>query len=126
VRAPPVSVTCECGNAASVPYRETWSCERCGRRWDTSQIPEAEYTGILRDMRRARLSVIGVALGIAAVFGGLAIFVSPALFMLMPIVLAAWFIVYMPMWRRRLRRRARSLPTWELESEPPPRRHASA
>jgi Flp pilus assembly protein TadB len=117
MRSPPVSVTCTCGNAASVAYGEAWSCESCGRRFDTARIPEDEYTSILREMRRARLSVIGVAVGIAAVFCALAIFVSPSLFMLMPVVLAGWFIVYMPMWRRRLRRRARTLPAWELEAD---------
>ncbi len=117
VRSPPVSVTCRCGRVASVPYGDSWRCEDCGRRWDTAQIPSGEYTKILRDMRRARLSVVGVALAIAALFCTLAIFVSPSLFMLMPVVLAGWFIVYMPMWRRRLRRRARTLPAWNLESD---------
>jgi len=117
VRTPPVSVTCRCGRTEKVPYGETWRCEDCGRSWDTTQIPEAEYTKILRDMRRARVSVVGVALAIAAVFCALAIFVSPSLFMLMPVVLAGWFIIYMPMWRRRLRRRARNVPTWTLEPE---------
>ena len=117
MRSPPVSVTCRCGRSESVPYGETWACEDCGRRWDTTQIPAAEYTKILREMRRARLSVVGVAVAIAAIFGGLAAFVSGSLFMLMPVVLAGWFIIYMPMWRRRLRRRARTLPAWNLEPD---------
>lgn len=110
-------MSCRCGRSESVPYGETWACEDCGRRWDTTQIPKAEYTKILREMRRARLSVVGVAVAIAAIFGGLAAFVSGSLFMLMPVVLAGWFIIYMPMWRRRLRRRARTLPAWNLEPE---------
>jgi hypothetical protein len=117
LRSPPISVTCRCGRTASVPYGDDWRCESCGRRWDTARIPEDEYTAILRDMRRARLNVIGVAVGIAAVFGALAIVVSPSLFMLMPVVLAGWFILYMPMWRRRLRHRARSLPAWNLDAD---------
>jgi hypothetical protein len=35
----------------------------------------------------------------------------------MPIVMAGWFLLYMPGWRRRVRRRARSLPVWQLDPE---------
>ena len=100
-----------------VSYGETWECEQCGRRWNTAQIPADEYWGIMRDMRRMRMSVLGVALGIAVVFGLLGAFVSPGLFFVLPVVLAGWFIWYMPWWRRKIRRRARSLPKWELHPE---------
>jgi hypothetical protein len=100
-----------------VPYGERWSCERCGRRWNTEQIPPEEYWGIMRDMRRTRLSVIGIALGLAAAFGLLAVFVAESLFLLLPVVLGLWLIVYMPMWRRKVRQRARSLPKWNLRPE---------
>jgi len=100
-----------------VPYGETWQCESCGRRWNTSQIPADEYWGLLRGMRRLRLVVIGVALGLALVFGLLGLFVSESLFLLLPAVLAFWFILYMPWWRRRVRRRARSSPKWKLRPE---------
>ena len=100
-----------------MPYGETWQCESCGRRWNTSQIPADEYWGLLRGMRRLRLVVIGVALGLALVFGLLGLFVSESLFLLLPAVLAFWFILYMPWWRRRVRRRARSSPKWKLRPE---------
>jgi hypothetical protein len=32
-------------------------------------------------------------------------------------VLAGWFLGYMPWWRRKLRRQARSLPKWKLHPE---------
>ena len=115
--APPITVACRCGRTNKVPYPETWTCEDCGRRWNTAQIPAEAYHNLLRDMRRPRLVVIGVAVGVALVFGALALFVSESLFMLAPVVLTGWFIVYMPFWRRRLRRRARSIPAWTLEPE---------
>jgi Flp pilus assembly protein TadB len=71
----------------------------------------------MRDMRRYRLYVIAVALGLAVVFGLLALFVSPGLILLLPFVMAFWFIWFMPWWRRKLRQRARSLPTWTLTPE---------
>ena len=100
-----------------VPYGETWQCEKCGRQWNTAQIPADEYWGIMRDMRRMRLGVIGIALVLAVVFGLLALFVAGSLFLLLPIVLAGWFIWYMPWWRRKVRRRVGSLPKWNLRPE---------
>jgi phage shock protein PspC (stress-responsive transcriptional regulator) len=117
MRGPPITVRCECGEVRHVPYGERWTCERCGRSWNTAQIPAEEYGAILREMRNLRLSVIGVAAGLAAVFGLLALFVSESLFLLLPVVLAAWFILYMPAWRRRVRQRARSLPNWDLHPD---------
>ncbi len=100
-----------------VPYGERWTCERCGRRWNTAQIPPDAYWGILRDMRRERFVVIGLALALTVAFAVLALVVSESLFLLLPVLLAMWFLLYMPMWRRRLRRRARDLPKWELHPE---------
>jgi ABC-type antimicrobial peptide transport system permease subunit len=71
----------------------------------------------MHEMRRYRLVVIAIALGIAAVFGLLALTVAAQAILVLPIVLAGWFIWFMPWWRRRIRRRARSLPTWSLTPE---------
>ena len=100
-----------------VPYGETWQCESCGRRWNTAQIPAAEYQGLLRDMRRMRLVPIGIAVGTTVVFGLLALLVAESLFVLLPVVLGVWFLWYMPWWRRKIRRRARSGPRWNLHPE---------
>ena len=117
VKAPPITVKCECGEVRQVPYGERWLCERCGRSWNTAQIPAGEYWGVLRQMRRFRLSVIGVAAGLTALFGLLAFFVDESLMMLLPFVLGGWFIWYMPLWRRKVRRHARNLPRWNLRPE---------
>lgn len=100
-----------------VPYGEIWACEGCGRRWNTNQIPAAEYWGILREFRRERLIVIALALALALVFVLLAVLVSEGLFLLLPLLLGGWLLWYMPMWRRRIRRRARELPKWQLHPE---------
>ena len=100
-----------------MPYGETWQCETCGRRWNTSQIPRDVYWGIMREMRNYRLVVIGIALGLGILFALLALLVAERLFLLLPVVLAFWFIWFMPWWRRRLRTRARNLPSWQLTPE---------
>lgn len=117
MRAPPITIKCYCSEVRHVPYGERWTCEQCGRAWNTEQIPAEEYWGIMRAMRRHRLSVIGVALGLALVFGLLAILVAESLFLLLPVLLAGWFIWYMPFWRRKVRRHARNLPKWELHPD---------
>jgi len=117
VKGPPITVSCECGEVRHVPYGETWQCESCSRRWNTTQIPADVYWGIMREMRNYRLAVIGAALGTAAFFGVLALFVNPGLLLVFPLVLTGWFIWFMPWWRRKLRRRARSLPSWKLTPE---------
>jgi hypothetical protein len=112
-----VTVTCDCEAVRRLAYGERWTCEGCGRRWDTNQIPAAEYWGIMREMRRYRLVAIGAALFLGITFALLAFLVSQRLLLLMPIVMAGWYLLYMPRWRRRVRQRARSLPAWQLHPE---------
>ena len=114
---PPIGIHCECGEKHSVPYGETWACQRCGRRWDTRQIPENEYLGRLRRMRRFRVEIVGLlALGLS-IFVPLILLVNPALIFLAGIVSVMFITLYMPYWRRRVRRAAADAPTWELHPE---------
>lgn len=117
MKPPPITVRCDCGETRHVPYGERWQCEGCGRRWNTAQIPADEYYGILREMRNFRLTAIGAAVVLGVGFTILALTVSQSLFLLLPVVLGIWYIWYMPMWRRKVRRRARSLPKWQLHPE---------
>ena len=117
MRGPPITIKCECGETRQVPYGERWQCETCSRRWNTAEIPAAEYDGIMREMKRFRFSEIGFAVAIGLTFVLLATLISESLFLMLPVVLAAWYLVYMPMWRAKVRRRARSLPTWLLHPE---------
>ena len=117
MRGPPVMITCECGETKDVPYGERWKCERCGRRWNTQQIPVEEYEGLLRRMRRFRLEVLGFAVLVAAVVIPLIVFVSASLIFAVPLIAAAWLFLYLPMWRRKTRRAARNAPRWELDPE---------
>ena len=117
MKGPPITVKCDCGEVEYVPYPERWQCGQCGRSWNTAQIPADEYFGILREMRRFRLTAIAAALILGSGFIVLAVTISESLFLMLPIVLAGWYIWYMPLWRRKVRRRARSLPTWQLKPD---------
>ena len=117
MRKPPITVKCECGDTKEVPYGERWRCEKCHRSWDTSQIPAAEYDGLLLKMKRYRLEALAVAGVLAAILVPLIVVVSVGFIFMTPVVAAAWLFLYLPMWRRRARRAARNAPRWELRPE---------
>jgi hypothetical protein len=111
-----ITVKCDCSKINYLAYGDVWDCT-CGRRWNTSQIPAAEYWGIMHEMRRERLVVVGVALALCLTFGLLAFLVAQRLLLFFPVIMAGWYILYMPRWRRRMRQRVRNLPNWQLRPE---------
>ena len=117
VRGAQITVRCDCGGVGFVPYGERWECATCHRRWNTGQIPAEEYWGIMRDMRRMRISVILTALAFVVPIVVLAAFTGLQLLLLLPVVMSFWFLFYMPRWRRRVREKARSLRRWNLHPE---------
>jgi hypothetical protein len=114
---PPITITCECGEQRYVAYGERWQCERCGRAWNTRQIPEEAYEGLLRRVRRHKLEAIGAALVTAAVMIPLIVVVSSRFIAFVPMVMAVWLFLFLPYWRRRYRRTAHDAPHWELHPE---------
>jgi hypothetical protein len=115
---PPIAVTCECGATHDLRYGEAWTCERCGRRWDTSQIPREDYDTIRRTQLRFR--VLPVAVGVLVV--ALAAFFTLtgqiiSVFFLLPVALLGWFVFLRPVHRRRYRRAIADLPRWELHPD---------
>ena len=100
-----------------MPYGERWTCAECGRRWNTAQIPVEAYLHRNRQMRRFRFEVLAFAVVLLVVFAPLVLFVESAYVFLAVIVGLAWMLLYMPFWRRRLRRAAASAPRWELHPE---------
>ena len=114
---PPITITCECGETKRVAYGQRWRCERCGRSWNTAQIPPEEYEGLLRRMRRHKIEAVAVALITAAVLVPLIVFVNGRVIAVVPLVMAGWLFVFLPFWRRRYRRTAHEAPRWELHPE---------
>jgi hypothetical protein len=117
VAPPPITIACECGASGTVPYGETWSCGECGRRWNTAQIPADAYARRHRRMRRFKLEVIVFAAVALAVFVPLIAFVHESFLFLGLLVGFAWMFLYMPFWRRRVRRAAADAPSWQLSPE---------
>jgi hypothetical protein len=117
VHRPPITIRCECGETKDVAYGERWRCGRCGRSWNTQQIPAEEYEGLLRRMRRHKIEALAAVAISAAVLIPLIVIVSSRYILLVPTVMAAWLFVALPFWRRRYRRTARGAPRWELHPE---------
>jgi hypothetical protein len=117
MRGAQITVRCDCGEIAFLAYGERWACPKCRRSWNTSQIPEDEYWGIMRDMRRLRLTIVGIALCLAAPIAALTPFLGPRILLLLPLVMGFWYLFYMPRWRRRVREQTRSLRRWKLRPE---------
>ena len=117
MRRPPITIKCECGETKDVAYGERWRCERCGRSWNTQNIPVEEYEGLLRRMRRHKLEMFALAGLMAAVLVPLIVVVSSRFIGVVPIVMALWLFVFLPFWRRRYHRTAHGAPRWELHPD---------
>jgi len=117
MRGAEITVRCDCGGVGYVPYGERWTCPKCRRTWNTTQIPAAEYWAVMRQMRRMRLTVIGVAVALIVPIVALIPVTGPHILILLPLISGFWFIFYMPRWRQRLRQQARNLSKWKLNPE---------
>ncbi len=118
--APRITLRCDCGKSeALVAYGERWTCESCGRTYDTSGIPSEDFEAIQALRRRYR--IIGYS-GVALV-GALVLLLALTaqqlqLFIGLPLILLVWFTYVRPFMRSRYRRRVGELQrTWTLKAE---------
>jgi hypothetical protein len=119
-KGPPITVTCECGERHELFYGERWTCPRCGREYDSGQIPADEYAQIRRLQLRYRAVPIALGLTVAA----LAILFTltgniVGVFVLMPVALMVWFVFIRPTHRKRYRAAIAELPRWDLRAGGP-------
>lgn len=115
---PPISITCDCGEAVSLPYGEGWTCPSCGRKWDTKQIPRAEYDRVVRGVRLYGLLAIGPPLLAAAVLIPLTLVLGTQFAILFFLFVLAWSLLVVPQLRRRATRIMRDrTPEWKLRPE---------
>ena len=96
MHAPDIAITCDCGRVGRVPLGERWTCEECGRAWDTSQIPRDEYDALLRRVRRYSLMTVGPPLLLAAVLVPLAVLVDLSYAFLLFVLVMAYALLVLP------------------------------
>ena len=118
LRGPPIAVTCDCGEKRDLRYGEAWRCERCGKRWNTRQIPAEQYEVIRRTQLRFRVLpvVFGLLVAGAAIFFTLTDNLF-SVFILLPLGTMTWFVFIRPTHRKRYRRAIAELPRWTLRPE---------
>jgi ribosomal protein S27AE len=117
-RGPRITLTCKCGEQNYLHYGERWTCGKCGRTWNTRQIPLEQYAEIRRTQMRYRripiaISVLALICVVAFIimgkaFGGLVVVAFAA---------TAWSMFARPLHKKRFRRAIADLPSWNIEPE---------
>lgn len=117
MRGTPITIRCDCGEARPVAYGERWTCEACGRTWNTAQIPADEYWRVMRELRRYRWLITAICVVVVGTLLPLAVIVSYRFFILAMLILGASYFFGLPVWRRKVLERVRDRPTWKLSPE---------
>lgn len=119
MKAPRITVRCECGGEERVAYGQSWECPSCGRRYDTSQIPSQEYGEVAALDRRYRLAswAVMAVLGAAVLAVALTGQIIP-IFAGLAVSLLSWFLYIKPLVHHRHRKAVGKLTrSWNLEAE---------
>jgi hypothetical protein len=117
-RGPKITVACPCGERRYLAYGERWACEKCGRRWDTNQIPVEQYAALRATQLRYRrvpmvISVVALACIVAGVLAGKAL----GGVIIVAIAATTWSMFFRPLHRRKYRSAMAELPTWSLKPD---------
>ena len=119
LEGPRITVTCECGTPTKARYGERFTCEGCGRVYDTSRIPADDYERLASVVRRFRIWGWAFAVVLALIALWLVTQGQPIVLLVgMPAILFAWWTYGRPFVRGRYRKALATLPSWDLKAEP--------
>jgi len=117
-RGPAITLSCECGASRQLHYGERWTCETCGRSWDTTKIPLDQYAAIRATQLRYRRAPIAVSvLALAAVIACVVVGKALGGLLVVAILASSWSMFFRPLHRRRYRQALADLPTWQIEPD---------
>ena len=118
MREPLITLTCDCGASTEIGYGAVWTCDSCGKTWDTGQIPQGEYDALLRGLKQYRLLVLVPPILLAAVLVPLAVLVGLQFAFLLFVFVMGYALLVVPQLRRRAAARMRkSTMRWKLRPE---------
>jgi hypothetical protein len=101
-KGPLITVTCKCGQAAQLHYGEQWKCPRCGRKFDTSEIPREEYAALRRQQLRVRVfPLVAMVLLVVAVIVLFVVGRPFAAIVAIPFLIVVWNLLVRPRLRSR-------------------------
>ena len=109
-RGPPITIGCECGERRDLHYGERWTCEKCGRTWNTRRIPLEQYAQLCRTQARFRWMPLAAAalVVLGRAFSGI---------LLAAIAAMVWSTFGRPLWKRRYVNAIQNRPSWNIKAE---------
>jgi hypothetical protein len=117
--SPAITLRCDCDAEGKAAYGEVWKCSKCGRNYDTSQIPADDYDAVAaldrryRRRTRALMAVLALIVLVVAITGQ-----TISIFAGLSVVLLSWFLYIKPLIHRRHKRAVSALTrSWELSAE---------
>jgi hypothetical protein len=117
-RGPRITLSCHCGRTNYLQYGERWTCEECGRTWDTQRIPLEEYRELRRtQLRYRRVPIAMSAVALACIVTFLALGKGLAGLIVVAFAAAAWSMFARPLHRRRYREELARIPSWDIDPE---------
>jgi hypothetical protein len=117
-RGPLITITCKCGEARPLHYGDCWTCEKCGKTWNTRRIPLEEYAQLRRLQLRYRR--VPLAIGAIVVAALIALVVLGRAFggvLVVALAAFAWSTYGRPLYRRHYLKAIAERPTWNIEPE---------
>ena len=117
-RGPPITLSCDCGERRYLRYGERWTCEKCGKTWNTNRIPVEQYAAIRATQLRYRrvplaISVFALACVVAFIIVGTAL----GGLIVVGLLASTWSMFFRPIHRRKYRQAIAELPTWKIKPE---------
>jgi len=117
-RGPLITIDCECGERRQLHYGERWTCEKCGRTWNTRKIPLEEYAELRRtQLRYRRVPLIIAAVSLVCVVAFIVIGKALGGLLVVAFGATAWSMFVHPFYKRRYREQLAKVPTWKIEPE---------
>ena len=117
-RGPRITLTCNCGEVNYLQYGERWTCDRCGRTWDTRRIPLEQYAELRRTQLRYRRIPIAVSvISLVCIISFLVAGKGLAGLIIVAFSITAWSMFARPLHRRRYREALARIPSWDIEPE---------
>ena len=115
----PITIRCDCGETHRAELGDEVECS-CGRRYDTSTLPETDVFAVRRAQLRMKLYV---TLGLIFVAGltviGFVLWGIKGAALVGPLTALVWFRLLGPPLRRHVFRGAGELPSWKLGATEP-------
>jgi uncharacterized RDD family membrane protein YckC len=117
-RGPPITLTCDCGQTRYLRYGERWTCETCGKTWNTTRIPIEQYAAIRStQLRYRRAPIIISVFALAAVIACIVVGKALGGLIIVAVLATTWSMFFRPLHRRKYREALADLPTWKIKPE---------